>query len=228
MLDLKTVSFADLLAPSIADDPTIRAMVAPLDEEFRQVTAAINSVLLLPRLEEIVDPAIIDLLAYQMHVDFYDPSLSMAVRKSLIRQSIEFHTYKGTTWAVEQMLQTVFESGRVFEWFEYRPKPHADWHDAFRFKIQLRAGTPIQDPVVLPKLIRAINAVKPASRHLDQFVVPVLGETELGHGVAMAQKRLIRIFMGPVVSKGPIFAGLALCVYHQIIIVWEGPIPSNV
>ncbi|MBV8222815.1 MAG: phage tail protein I, partial [Candidatus Eremiobacteraeota bacterium] len=88
MIELGRVSFSDLLAPSIAEDPTIKAMAAALDEEFREVTEAIPVVLMLPRLDEIEDPALIDLLAWQMHVDAYDPREPIELRRKLIKESV--------------------------------------------------------------------------------------------------------------------------------------------
>jgi phage tail P2-like protein len=169
MIELKDVSFADLLAPSIADDPTIRAMVAPLDQEFREVTEVIDSIILLPELDKITDPTLVDLLAWQMHVDFYDPRLSLEQRKRLIHESIPWHVRKGTVGMLQEVLDTFFEPGAatIQEWFQYKiplpPNyPEDGWHDRYRFRIV--ADQDVIDSEAQAQAEALILAYKPVSR----------------------------------------------------------------
>ncbi|GHU78843.1 hypothetical protein AGMMS49992_30150 [Clostridia bacterium] len=71
MRDLQTITLRELLPPSIASDPDILAAADAIDAELAKATALIPGVSLVPRIREITDSAIIDLMAWGFHVDFY-------------------------------------------------------------------------------------------------------------------------------------------------------------
>ena len=100
---LTDITFADLLPESIKNDPTISAAARALDGEIRAVNADLEKPLLYGRLDELPEP-IVDHLAWQLHVDFWEPDLPIERKRDLVRQSIAWHKYKGTVWAVRQAL----------------------------------------------------------------------------------------------------------------------------
>jgi len=179
-------------------------MAAALDQEFREVTEAIPSVLLLPRLDQITDPALVDLLAWQMHVDFYDPSAPLALRKKLIRQSISWHSHKGTPGLLQEVLDTFFQPGgaTIQEWWQYKvplppnfpvhdPGGLGTWHDRYRFRIL--ADQEVIDPEDQAKAERLIMAYKPASRWPDLTVRARATEARVYVGIGMRQWKYITI-----------------------------------
>jgi phage tail P2-like protein len=194
MIDLASVSFSDLLAPSIADDPTIRALAAALDDEFRQVTKEIDSIILLPHLEQITHSALIDLLAWQMHVDFYDPTLPIEIRRKLVKESISWHTRKGTLQLCQDVLNTFYEPGSATlqEWFEYKdplppnypiddPGGLGTWHDRYRFRIIVDQG--VINPGIEQQVRFLINAYKPVSRWDEGIIRARRSESEMYVGI---------------------------------------------
>ena len=116
--DLQSTSLLDILPQNLLADKKINAAAQALDDELQKITEATRNALLLPRLDELSEE-VIDLLAWQWHVDFYEPSMSIETKRQLVRESIAWHRIKGTKAAVEKMAQTVFKGGVVTEWFEY-------------------------------------------------------------------------------------------------------------
>ncbi len=57
-----------------------------------------------------------------MHVDFYDSSLSLEVKKQMVKNSLKWHRIKGTSAAVSDVVKTVFGRSWIEEWFEYSGK----------------------------------------------------------------------------------------------------------
>ncbi|GAB7080886.1 phage tail protein [Megalodesulfovibrio paquesii] len=146
---------AAVLAPSIKDDPTIQAAAAAVDAALLPLVQAIPRMLLWarlwsgvggdagqlsPALRRIVDwcalesgssglPPLSDgeleLLAWQMHVDFWNPAWPRPVRENLVRQATAWHRLKGTPAGVRLALAlfdvqaTVDESGRGEKWAIY-------------------------------------------------------------------------------------------------------------
>ena len=105
-------------------DPKMYASAEALDAEITKLHAAIREVLHLPRLDEL-SGTILDLLAEQFHVDYYDAiNFSDEEKRNLIRQSIAWHRLKGTPAAVEMVLQDAFKDLRIDEWFTYGGEPY--------------------------------------------------------------------------------------------------------
>ena len=64
------------------------------------------------------------MLAYDLHVDWYDYSYPIEVKRQTIRDSVRVHRRLGTKYAVETALGAVFPGTRVQEWFEYGGEPY--------------------------------------------------------------------------------------------------------
>ncbi len=167
--DLQSVSLLDILPPNLLADKKINAAARALDDELQKITAATRNALLLPRLDELSED-VIDLLAWQWHVDFYEPiGMDVETKRKLIKNSIAWHRIKGTPAAVEQVVSAVFDTSHVQEWFEYGGKP-------YHFKVITEDVT--TDPNVLARMRRAINAAKNTRSWLEtiEFILHLQDE----------------------------------------------------
>lgn len=105
-------------------DSKMYASAEALDVQITKLYQSIREVLHLPRLDEL-SGTILDLLAEQFHVDYYDAiNFSDEEKRNLIRQSIAWHRLKGTPAAVEMVLQDAFKDLRIDEWFTYGGEPY--------------------------------------------------------------------------------------------------------
>lgn len=96
MAEIKDIRLLDLIPSSIRGDPTVQAAAAALDGELVKVTDAIQNVLMFSRIDVLPEP-VLDLLAWQLHVDFYEPvGFSIEKKRALVKQSIDWHRHKGT------------------------------------------------------------------------------------------------------------------------------------
>ena len=158
--DLQSVSLLDILPPNLLADKQIYAAAQALDDELQKITEATRNALLLPRLDELSEE-VIDLLAWQWHVDFYEPSMSIETKRQLVRESIAWHRIKGTKAAVEKMAQTVFKGGVVTEWFEYGGEP-------YHFRIDV-LNAPNMTEESRERLLAVVNASKNTRSWLDEL-----------------------------------------------------------
>lgn len=114
----------EVLAPSIKDDATIKAAAYAVDAALLPVVSAIPRMLLWARLwqdERGLSPSLrrivhfcgglpplsdeeLELLAWQMHVDFWDPAWPRSVREHLVKYSTAWHRIKGTAASVRKAL----------------------------------------------------------------------------------------------------------------------------
>lgn len=123
--NIQTISLLDILPDSILADEKIKAIAVALDTELQKVTDETQQVLHLPRLD-VLPEKVIDLLAWQFHVDFYEPiGMDIKTKRKLVKESIAWHRIKGTPAAVEMMLSSTFgRSAKVSEWYEYDGEPY--------------------------------------------------------------------------------------------------------
>ena len=80
MLELKDDSLQQILPSSIASDKTVQDIAKAISAKLQLINRQTELILLLPRLDELSE-TLIDELAWQYHVDFYD---YQADRKSVV------------------------------------------------------------------------------------------------------------------------------------------------
>lgn len=199
--DMATIKLLDLVPPSIRDDPEVQAAAAALEGELQAVTAAIPTVLLIPRIDELAED-VIDVLAWQWHVDFYEPGISLAQKRALVKTSIAQHRRKGTPWAVEQVVKAILDDAVVQEWWEYGGEP-------YYFRV-VRVGGEMIEPGVYTRLVKAINTVKNTRSWLEGISLYRELSGTIYAGIIVGSMRTVEImpasFRGPTVT-GTIYAG---------------------
>lgn len=168
--------------PSSIDRQNIRDLAEVLDVKLQEINAMSEIVLLYPRIDELPEN-LIDALADQFHVDFYDASMSLQQKRTVVKKSIAWHRRKGTPSVVEEMVRTVFESAHVEEWFEYNGKPYF-------FRVTLITA-PLTDKAVLDRLVDAIDKTKNVRSWLEyvQFSRPMEQTVYIG-GVTGVYKKM--------------------------------------
>ena len=159
----------DLLPPSLARDENIRALAQALDRELEKIEAQIINVLILPRIDQISDPDLLDLLAWQFHIEGYDLAQSVEEKRNLIKSAIELHRYKGTKYAIKKVLQALGLEGQVKEWFEYNGQP-------YRFKVELGITNRQITPELRDKLVQLIQDYKNERSWLEEIVLYYLAK----------------------------------------------------
>lgn len=102
---------------------------------------------------------LIDCLAVQLHVDEYDDTATLSVKRQQVKESLLLHRLKGTKYAVQKAVSTVYQSAKVEEWPAYSGEP-------YHFRIS-GITAPIEDGAVVNKLVRLVNAYKNTRSWLD-------------------------------------------------------------
>ena len=140
------------IAPDSIKISDVMAFFRAIDPELQEITQAIGEALLMTRIDELPEE-IVDLLAWQLHVDFYEPlGLDLDRKRALVRNSLIWHRYKGTKYALESMIRILFfENFKIEEWFEYGGKPYF---------FRLIAWDSLREKEQYNDLIRAIYELK--------------------------------------------------------------------
>ena len=82
---------------------------------------------------------LLDILAYDFKVDWWDPEYSVEVKRQVLKDSWDVHRALGTKSAVERAISAVYRDTKVREWFEYGGPP-------FHFKLEIDATYEHADP----------------------------------------------------------------------------------
>ncbi len=122
-MDLNNVDLLSLQTSYLKQDPFVKAMCKALNPYFQQLSDSVRLVYIYGRVDEL-EEEIVDSLAWQFHVDFYDYKLPLEKKKEMVKSSLKLHKIKGTPQAVIDSATTIFGRTKLKEWFEYDGKPY--------------------------------------------------------------------------------------------------------
>lgn len=161
MLELKNNALQRILPSSISGDATVKDIVQAISSRLAQLGEQAELVLILPRLKKLPEE-IVDELAWQYHVDFYDVAADITKKRELVRKAIARHRYKGTPAAVEEVCSAAFDTAEVVEWYEYGGEP-------YHFRVRMVQES-IPDETAMAEMVKAVNSAKNTRSWLDSLV----------------------------------------------------------
>lgn len=185
-MNLKKLDMLALQTSFMQNDDTTIALCKALTPKYQELANDISNVIIYSKIDQLSE-SLIDELAYHFHVDFYDYSLSLDVKRELVKSSRRLHCIKGTPGAVEDAIKTVFGRAWVEEWFEYNGDP-------YKFKVNVEAtnrGASIQDWVLLEKLI---NAYKNKRSWIEKINIYLTGRTTTTYALATNSGEEITVY----------------------------------
>lgn len=142
--------------PSSIDAEPIISLAQVTDVELGKINT--DLLLIYPAIDSL-NEQLIDYLAVQMHVDEYDDAENLDVKRQQVKQSFLLHRLKGTKYAVQKAVSTVYQSAKVEEWPEYSGEP-------YHFRVT-GITAPMNETKTINKLVRLINAYKNTRSWLD-------------------------------------------------------------
>jgi phage tail P2-like protein len=189
----------DLTPPSVKE---LQHLVDTFDSSFEELKKHIIKVLIYPRIDEIEDERLLDLLGWQFHIKGYDQARTIQEKRNLIKSAIELHRHKGTPYAIKKVFQALSLDATLQEWFDYGGDP-------YKFKVLVK--NIIQDEDTYIKLTKLINEYKNVRSWLD--AIGFHREYNLPSYYAFAQKDgkhyQIGLHVGTLVEPYTIYTGSA-------------------
>lgn len=141
------------------------------NDEKMQVLASSIATLLASRVAEIealkiytkidaLPEDLLDLLAYDFKVDWWDSEYSLDEKRQVLKDSWNVHRILGTKAAVERAISAIYPNTKVDEWFEYDGEP-------YHFKLLIDATYDSVDPVKHQRVLNRVDYYKNLRSHLD-------------------------------------------------------------
>lgn len=121
--DIYSTDLLQFLPGALKHDEKMVALARGLADELLGVSGSIKDVLIYSRIDELPEE-LVDILAYDMHVDWYDYSYPIEAKRNILRDSVKVHKKMGTKYAIEKALGGIYPYSEVEEWFDYEGQPH--------------------------------------------------------------------------------------------------------
>lgn len=93
---------------------------------------------------------VLDILAYDLKIDWYEVDAPVENKRQAVKECMLVHKFKGTKYAVETALHSVYKSADVMEWFEYDGEP-------YHFKVKVYGSSHSDLDILNTKLQYAKN-----------------------------------------------------------------------
>lgn len=158
---LYDIDFTFALPPTLKQDDEMLSLARIIAGELQENIRLARLNIIYARIDKLPEN-VLDILAYDFHVDWYDYSYPVSVKRQIIKDSVKVHKRLGTKYAVETVLSNVFQKAWVSEWYEYGGRPYY-----FRINIDVsESGASIKEN---KELIRQIFFYKNLRSWIDEI-----------------------------------------------------------
>lgn len=209
MLDIYNFSLADVTPENLKNDRLISAAISSIDEQLRQITTGLSEIGIFYAIDNLSGPAL-DLLAFSLHVDFYDLAHDETSKRNFIKSSVISHMKKGTSAAIIDALKLIGVDAKFIHWKDFDGQPYT-------FKIDAKITGDFYRTAGREKIITSILRAVEESKAARSFLVGLDTElsfsekSQLYHGVLPFLSGHERILLSPqkVLGNATIFTGTA-------------------
>ena len=147
----------DSLPETITNDEHLNQLAEVAARVFLKVYGQRWKAAIYSRIDDL-DEAVLDILAVDLKIDWYDYDADIEVKRRLVKDSWYVHKRMGTRSAVETAISDVWPHSIVEEWFEYDGDP-------YHFRVVLDAD--YSDPIMIDAAMDKIRIFKPARAAMD-------------------------------------------------------------
>lgn len=100
------------------NDPEVEALSYALQQQFIILKKYADQMQCFSNVEEL-NETVLDYLAIELQAMYYEQSMSLDKKREIIKNTMKWHIYAGTPAAVSEMVNVIFGTGRVVEWFDF-------------------------------------------------------------------------------------------------------------
>lgn len=163
MIKLSDGCIADMLPYSVASARQTQAFGFALQRQMELLCNYADNANTYASIAAMPEP-VLDLMALELRTPAYDETYDIATKRDLIVGTLLFYMKMGTPSAVNQIMQAIFGSGNIEEWFDYDGEPHH-----FRAYIY----NPSVENQDITAFRTALETVKRLSSWLDELIVEI-------------------------------------------------------
>ena len=167
MTDLTNGSMLELLPPEMRQDTETIAFAYAVDRQITKLCAYAEQTQIYASIDNMPE-WLLDILAVELRTPAYQETYSIAVKRTLVKQTLPFWEKMGTPAAVNRIIEAIFGSGEIEEFWEYGGEPH---------HFRARTGNPYITAENVAEFKQALESVKRLSSWLDEVTMNTSAET---------------------------------------------------
>ena len=108
---------------SLTRDDDKEKLADTIAEELIKTIAQSEYAAVFPRVDELPEE-VLDILAIDLKIQWYEIDAPILNKRQVVKECMLIHKYKGTKYAVETVLRSMYNFAEVKEWFEYSGNPY--------------------------------------------------------------------------------------------------------
>ncbi|MDO5789034.1 MAG: phage tail protein I [Fusobacterium sp.] len=180
---LKTI-YGDNLLKQLAPQIVKNSIVLEVAEKLikKHLINNIKYLVFIDRIGEMEEEEL-DYVADELHVDYYDYTMSLSEKRKACQEFLIIHSLKGTIGGIKKALNIFFENSNLEEWYQYNGEV-----GYFRVKID---GTV---PSNLQQIKERVENVKKKSQHLEKLIFLSGSQQDLFYGIHMMHGKKSSIY----------------------------------
>lgn len=171
---------------ALQKDPSSVALAEVSAELLSQRPGEISQIALYSMIDSLPEP-LLDILAYDFKVDWYDYQYPIRTKRELFKGNVLTHMRQGTAFATRFVLVCLYPKSVMEEWFTYGGEP-----GYFRLNVNVSdsAETGAVEVYSTEEILRRIETVKKKSAHLEGVSYMVRNAIVVGHRMECWQYRV--------------------------------------
>ena len=147
------------LPVALQKDESAVALAEAIAELLSKRPAEIERLRIYPAIDQL-DEQLLDILAYDFKVDWWDPEYTLEEKRQTLKDSWRVHKTLGTKAAVLTAISAIYPHTQVIEWFEYGGEP-------YHFKLNINITNDSIDSAKLRRVLNRLNFYKSLRSHND-------------------------------------------------------------
>ena len=205
-------NLVETLPLALRNDPSVVALAEALADVLVARLPEIDRLLIYPAIDTLDEP-LLDILAYDYKVDWWDPEYSLEEKRRTLKDSWRVHRLLGTRAAVETAISAIYPHTQVLEWFEYGGEP-------YHFRLDINITNDTIDSAKQRRVLERMNFYKSLRSHNDGVTYFVEAEPAIVRAAASAPG-LTEALHVPLVLPVPMIRSTASVRMGAVTGLWE-------
>ena len=147
------------LPPALQKDPSAVALAEAMADLLARRPEEIEQLRIYPVIDRL-DERLLDILAYDFKVDWWDADYSLEEKRRTLKDSWRVHKLLGTKAAVEMAISAIYPRTTVLEWWEYGGEP-------YHFRLDINITNDSIDSVKQRRVMERLEYYKSLRSHND-------------------------------------------------------------
>ena len=200
------------LPPALQKDPSAVALAEAMADLLAQRPEEIEQLRIYPVIDRL-DARLLDILAYDFKVDWWDADYSLEEKRRTLKDSWRVHKLLGTKAAVEMAISAIYPRTTVLEWWEYGGEP-------YHFRLDINITNDSIDSVKQRRVLERLEYYKSLRSHNDGVTYFVEAAPAIAKAVATvaAMQETVHV---PLTLPVPIIKPVAVARVGAVTGLWE-------